>query len=126
MEQRWVRDRESVNSLESHLGPVRSWLVKVIIRTAEMLWVLSERRDNTGSSPGVKETLKQDAAQASGLLAEEKTRKEGKVSVFHSESMSCPRNTFQADTGVEDADKSFVLKYKCGRHWHVENLKTWK
>lgn len=50
MEQRWVRDRESVNSLESHLGPVRSWLVKVIIRTAEMLWVLSERRDNTGSS----------------------------------------------------------------------------
>lgn len=49
MEQRWVRDRELVNSFESYLGLVRFWLVKVIIRIVEMLWVFSERRDNIGS-----------------------------------------------------------------------------
>lgn len=94
--------------------------------TAQTPRVLSARRYDTGSSIRDKETLKQDAAQASGLFAEEKTRQEGKVSVFHRESVSCPPNTFQADTGIEEADKGFILKCKCGSHWHVENLRTWK
>lgn len=108
------------------IGPECSWLVSGRWHIAQMLQVLNGRRDNSGSTL---QTRKCWSKRLPRFLAYLLRRKLDKAkSVFFIVRVwvvgGTLINTFQAET--EDENKNFILRYKCGSHWHEDDLKTWK
>lgn len=119
--------QESINCPEGNLhkrSQVWSWLVEAVSKHALQRCYRWKKRQHWYVIRD-KDMVKQDATQVSRLFAEEKTRREGKLSFLPSDCELSVIYLLMHSRRTQGLRRQIrTPSYKHGSHRHVENLKT--